>query len=130
MMQNKRSIDILAVVHGLYFCLTGLWPLIHMSSFLLVTGPKTDLWLVDTVGVLVLVIGLGLMAAGLRKQVAFPLSIIAMGSSLGLIFIDIIYVWREVILPIYLLDALVELILVTAWIIYLYKEKLWEIRYK
>lgn len=130
MVQNKRNIHTLAIIHGLHFCFTGLWPLMHMSSFLLVTGPKTDLWLVETVGVLVLAIGLGLVAAGFRKQVSFPLSLMAMGSSLGLVFIDVIYVWLEVILPIYLLDALVEFILFMAWSIYLNKVKLWKGRYK
>jgi hypothetical protein len=33
----------LAGLQGAYFLVTGVWPLVHMPSFLAVTGPKTDL---------------------------------------------------------------------------------------
>jgi hypothetical protein len=33
-----------------YYCLTGVWPLLHMASFEAVTGPKVDDWLVKMVG--------------------------------------------------------------------------------
>ncbi|WP_372636722.1 hypothetical protein [Fodinibius sp.] len=128
-MHHAKKINILTIIHGLYFGFTGIWPLVHMRSFLFVTGPKTDLWLVETVGILVLVIGLGLVAAGLRKQVSFPLSIIAIGSSVGLMIIDVVYVWSGVIPPVYLSDALLEVVLITAWIIYIYQNRLWETRY-
>ena len=124
-MKQKGNINILARIHGLYFSLTGLWPLIHMGSFLFVTGPKTDLWLVETVGTLILFIGLGLLSAGLLKQVSLPIAIIAVGTSLGLIVIDITYVWLDVILPVYLLDALVECVLLISWSVYIYRAKLW-----
>ncbi len=35
---------------GLYYTVSGLWPLISLRTFTLVTGPKVDLWLVKTVG--------------------------------------------------------------------------------
>ena len=37
-------------IQGVYFALTGIWPLLDLSSFQWVTGPKQDLWLVQTVG--------------------------------------------------------------------------------
>lgn len=120
----KTKISVLAVVQGLYFFLTGIWPLIHINSFMAVTGPKVDLWLVKTVGVLVLIIGIGLMAAGVKRRVTFPLAIIGAGSALGLFFIDVIYVWQGVISPIYLLDAVLESILVISWCVYITKNNL------
>jgi hypothetical protein len=97
-----------------------------MRSFLAVTGPKVDLWLVETVGILVLIIGIGLFTAARRNQITFPLSIIASGSAFGLICIDVIYVWQGVISPVYLLDAVLEVILFVMWITYIFKSKLWE----
>jgi hypothetical protein len=47
-----------AVVQGIYFLATGVWPLLSMRTFLAVTGLKTDLWLVKKVG-LILAIGAG-----------------------------------------------------------------------
>jgi hypothetical protein len=35
---------LVALVQGVYFLLTGVWPIVHLPSFLAVTGPKTDLW--------------------------------------------------------------------------------------
>lgn len=32
---------------GVYFGATGLWPILHLPSFLFVTGPKIDTWLVQ-----------------------------------------------------------------------------------
>lgn len=126
---NRRAynrLEILSAIQGTYYIITGLWPILHMPSFLALTGPKVDLWLVETVGILVLVIGLGLLTAARRNQITFPLSIIAAGSAFGLICIDVIYVWQDTISAVYLLDAVLEIILLIAWIIYIFKSKLWE----
>src|SRR4051812_31621926 len=37
---------------GIYYLLTGVWPLVGMATFEFVSGTKTDKWLVNTVGVL------------------------------------------------------------------------------
>lgn len=66
-----------------------------------VTGPKVNLWLVKTVGVLVGVIGLGLIVSVLKRIVTFPRVLIGAGSALGLCFIDGIYARKGVISPIY-----------------------------
>lgn len=90
-----------------------------MGSFLRVSGPKTDLWLVKTVGVLISIIGTVLVLASRRKEPAPEVSLLAIGSAAGLACIDIIYVAKKRIWPVYLLDAVVELALtalqVLAW---------------
>jgi len=57
-----------AFVQAWYYLVTGVWPLVNISSFQLVTGPKTDLWLVKTVGVLVTVISVTLLIAAYRQR--------------------------------------------------------------
>jgi hypothetical protein len=47
-------------LQAIYYLFTGIWPLVHLASFEAVTGPKTDDWLVQTVGVLAAVIGAAL----------------------------------------------------------------------
>lgn len=120
----KTQLSLVAVLQGFYYFLTGVWPLIHISSFMAVTGPKEDIWLVKTVGVLVLIIGIALMGAGIKRRISFPLAFIGAGSALGLFFIDVIYVWQGVISPIYLLDAILESILVISWVVYITKTDL------
>jgi hypothetical protein len=104
-----------AIIQGFYFLVTGLWPLVSIGTFQMVTGRKTDLWLVKTVGVLVAVIGLAVLVGGLRGRLTPELILLAAGSAVGLAGVDVIYVARRTIAPIYLLDALVELLLVGGW---------------
>ena len=105
----------LATMQGLFYLLTGLWPLIDIASFQRVTGPKTDLWLVKTVGVLVTVIGVVLLMAARRHRVSRELVLLAGGSALGLAAIDLIYSLSGRISPIYLADAAVEIGLALLW---------------
>lgn len=107
----------IAVIQGLYFLLTGIWALVSIRTFQMVTGPKFDLWLVKTVGLLVSVIGVCLISAAVRNQISFEIFLLATGSAAALAMIDIVYVSKSVISPIYLLDALGELILICLWIL-------------
>lgn len=106
----------LALVQGLYFLATGLWPLFNIRTFQAVTGPKTDLWLVKTVGVLITVIGGVLVTASVRQRVDFETVLLAVASAGAMIVIDTWYALRRVVSPIYLLDAVVELVFVVLWI--------------
>ena len=105
----------LAIAQGAYYALTGLWSLLHIRSFQAITGPKTDLWLVKTVGVLVTVIGGTLVLGGARRRCASELAALAAGSAAGLAGIDTVYVTKRRISPIYLLDAVVEVVLLGLW---------------
>jgi hypothetical protein len=104
-----------ALVQGLYFFITGVWPLVSMRTFLLVTGPKTDLWLVKTVGVILAVIGAVLLFAWATGAVNPPVIALAIGAGLGLTVVEIIYVSKKVISPVYLGDAAVEILLAVWW---------------
>ena len=33
---------LLAIVQGIYYLMTGIWPLLHLPSFEKVSGPKTE----------------------------------------------------------------------------------------
>lgn len=104
----ERLITAVALAQGGYFALTGLWPLVSMRTFERVTGPKADRWLVQAVGA-----SLGL--AGARRRVTPELALLAAGSAAGLAAIDIVYVARRRIAPVYLLDALAEGALLLGW---------------
>ena len=106
----------MAKLQGAYWAVTGIWPLLHMPSFLWVTGPKEDLWLVRTVSILILVIGLVLLAAGIRKNVTTEIKWLGIGGAAGLGFIDVYYSLNDVIRNVYLLDAVGELALILLWL--------------
>jgi len=108
---------LVALVQGLYFFISGVWPILSMRTFLKVTGPKTDLWLVKTVGLILAVIGLALVYAQINGEINTSVILLAMGSALSLAIVEFVYVAKRVISPIYLGDAAVELILIGWWII-------------
>jgi hypothetical protein len=105
-----------SLVQGAYYMVTALWPFIHMRSFLLVTGPKSDLWLVRTVGALILVISLPLLVAGFRGSPQKEIILLGTAATIALAAVDIFYVGRRVISPIYLGDSAVELGLLAGWL--------------
>lgn len=123
MKSSRTKLNYLAAIHGFYYLVTGIWPVLHIDSFMAVTGPKADIWLVRTVGMLAFFIGTGLIAAAIKKQVTLPLFLIAAGSALGFILIDVFYVWHDVILAVYLADALIELILLIYWLVLMFKPR-------
>jgi hypothetical protein len=119
-MQKQRTSNLIrtvATVQGIYFVLTGLWPLVDIWSFMAVTGPKTDLWLVRTVGVLVLCIGLSITFAAWNAQIGRETVLLALLSTFGLTAIDLVYVAAGVIHGIYLLDAIAEVLLILGWVV-------------
>jgi hypothetical protein len=106
----------LATAQGLYYMVTGVWPVLHIDSFLAVTGAKTDLWLVKTVGLLIAVIGAAIFRgettahALSRDRSSWP------PGSAGCWAPSTwcIALWG-VISKIYLLDAVPEAVLVAGW---------------
>jgi len=101
-----------------YYLPTGIWPLIPfvgIRTFEVLTGPKTDRWLVQTVGALVTVIGAVIGLAGSRRRVTPEVELLAVGTALSLATVDVVFVARRRIRPVYLLDALTNLWFAETW---------------
>lgn len=115
---------------GLYYSVTGVWPLVSIQSFQAVTGRKTDHlvtglesdhWLVMTVGVLILAAGVTFLYAS-RRPASREAMLLALLCATGLASIDVIYVARGVIWPIYLADAALEIPLALFWAFQFYRK--------
>jgi hypothetical protein len=100
------------------------WPLVSIETFQMVTGPKTDHlvtgresdhWLVMTVAVLIVAVAVALLVTAWRRQAPVEVAVLAVGSALALTGIDVVYVARGAIAPIYLVDAAAEVILIAGW---------------
>lgn len=111
-MQLPRS---LLLAQGTYYLATGIWPLLDRRSFERVTGPKTDFWLVRTVGSLIAIAGATMIVASARRQPAPDSATLAIGTAAALGAVDTVYATGGRISRIYLLDAIAELALVGAW---------------
>lgn len=121
----KRAALMLLWLQAVYYGLTGIWPLISVETFQLVTGEKTDHlvtgdendhWLVMTVGTLITAIAISLLIAAWRRNLAAETVALAVSTAVGLTAIDIIYGSRRVLFPIYLPDAAVECLLILGWL--------------
>jgi hypothetical protein len=118
-----KAFIIIAFLQGIYYFLTGVWGVVDIESFMMVTGPKVDIWLVKTVSVLVIAISLVFLYAGIKKRITRETILLAVASAVGFIIIDVYYTAVDRISAIYLLDALAQLVLLAGWGIAYYQAK-------
>jgi hypothetical protein len=104
-----------ATLQAAYFLVTGLWPIASRPTFEAVTGPKTDYWLIRTVGALASVIGTTLGVAAYRNRVSSELTVLGIGSALAFGAVDVFYATTGRISRVYLVDAAVECVIAGGW---------------
>jgi hypothetical protein len=112
---------------GLYFLITGAWPIVSVQSFQLVTGPKSDHliadsptdadhWMLFTISALIIAISIALVAAAWRRRLPLEICLLGIASAAALLIIDVVFVARGTIRPIYLADAAIELAIIAGWL--------------
>lgn len=111
---------ILNKVQGYYYLLSGIWPLIHIASFIYITGHKNDIWLVYMVGLLALSIGITLLIR--------PSHVLGLLVALSFLAIDVIYVQNGTIATVYLVDASIQLVFIAGLLFSYYKRILHHLR--
>lgn len=96
-----------------YYVATGVWPMVHLRSFMALTGRKRDTWLVESFGAMVTTLGLAIYPrrSSVERRAQERLAI---GIAATLAACDGYFVARRRISPIYLADAAVELLLCAA----------------
>lgn len=114
----------LLLIQGIYYLITAIWPLADINSFLSVTGPKTDVWLVKTVAALLIPVSLTILA-GLRKRKNATSSIVlATTSAMAFLIIDFYYSLNGTIGSIYMVDGVVQAGLLAMWAVVVAHAKL------
>lgn len=106
-----------------YILVTAIWPLIHIQSFMHVTGYKTDVWLVKTVGALLVPVSICLYSFLFINTDRRPALILGSLTSVAFISVDFYYALSDVISDIYLADGAIELLFLFIWIYVALKEK-------
>jgi hypothetical protein len=102
----ERTVDL---AQGGYYVATGVWPLIHLRSFLIVSGDKTDRWLVRSYGALTLAIGVALLVSGPE-----PRRVLGTAAAVAIGVPEAWYVAHRRIRPVYAVDAAVQAAVVLA----------------
>lgn len=95
-------------IQAFYYVMTGVWPLLSRRSFEAVTGRKRDWWLVQMVALLAISNGISLGAATMRENVSGEARMLSACTAFSFAVIDVVYVVRSEIRPVYLADAAVE----------------------
>jgi hypothetical protein len=101
-------------MHSAYYGVTGLWPLIHMSSFEALLGKKREHWLVQTVSLLMLSVAGGLTSS--TRSVPRPLALTAGLAAAGMGAIGMRYGSSGRISRLYMADALLQYVLAAMWL--------------
>jgi hypothetical protein len=106
----------LLLVQSVYILITAVWPLIDIHSFMYVTGPKQDVWLVKTVGALLIPVGISLGVHLIIRSNFLPAFLLGSLTALAFSLIDFYYALRGTISPVYLLDGALEVLFLFSWI--------------
>lgn len=119
---------------GVYYGATGLWPLLSVESFQLVTGRKTDHliathpteadhWMLYTITLLIVAISLVILRAAWFRNVTADVILLGLLSAAALTGIDIVYVARGTLRPVYLLDAAAEMACILGWLVVVFRTR-------
>jgi hypothetical protein len=130
-MINKTHINhlsiyrLLLIIQGFYTFITALWAIIDIDSFMEITGPKTDLWLVKTVSIVLVAVGLTLLAHLKHSEhPVLPAIVLGCFTSAGLAFIDFFYSSSNTISFVYATDGIIEVFFFIGWMIVLSRTRI------
>jgi hypothetical protein len=111
-----RLIRFVLWFQSIYTLITAVWPLIDIESFMAVTGPKNDIWLVKTVGALLIPVAICLLSYLFIRTDYRPAFVLGSLTAIAFICVDCYYALHDVISDIYLADAGVEFVILALWI--------------
>jgi hypothetical protein len=117
-----KFIRILAVAQVVYIAVTALWPLVDIKSFMEITGPKTDVWLVKTVAALLLPISLTMSTLLYTARDQRSLFVLGASTAAAFLVVDLYYSLNDVISDIYLLDAVIEFFFLIGWAVVVFRK--------
>jgi hypothetical protein len=110
-----RSAHYILIAQGIYTILTSLWPIIHIKSFLFITGPKTDVWLVKLVSLLLLCMGISFLMEVSQKHLSVTIKQLALNSAVVLFVVDLYYSYYNIIPEVYVIDGFIQLLFICLW---------------
>lgn len=110
-----KLVNALLWTQGIYTLITAIWPIVHIESFMAVTGPKHDIWLVKTVGALLIPVGCCLLTYTIIQTDRRPALILGSLSALAFMVIDFYYSLNDVIADVYLVDGFLQVTFFGVW---------------
>lgn len=106
---------VFARLHGWFYVLGGIWPVVSPRTFQALTAPKMDFWLAQTVGLVLAVIGVVVLLAARERHLTKEIALLAGGVALVIGLVDLYGVTQPRTTSAYLLDAPAEFVLAAIW---------------
>ncbi len=114
---SNTPLKAVLLLQGLYYVVTGIWPLVWLESFLWVVGPKPDLFQLRTTTLLITVIGAVLMLGARQRRPSADVVVLGIATAAVLALVELWHI--ETLRLVYLADAAVEFViagaLLAAW---------------
>ena len=102
---------------GVFYVLTGLWPIVHRKSFEKVMGRKSEGSLAQTMGGMIAAVGAALIVGSLDDRPSRSLKWLGMGSAIALGLADLVFATRGKTSRVYFADAAAEGAALAGWMI-------------
>jgi hypothetical protein len=118
-MNRKQLYKTALMLQGMYIFLTALWPIVDINSFMVITGPKTDTWLVKTVAVSLICVSLFFLLSSPKSE-DLVVTFIACIFSFGFAYIDFFYSLNKTIRWVYAIDGIIEILFGILWLYFLF----------
>ena len=115
--QSMKHFRTIIIAQSAYILITAVWPILDIESFMRITGYKTDIWLVKTVGALLIPVAACLSTYLFLEADKRPAFVLGMLTCVSFIAIDFYYALNDVISDIYLVDGIVQIIFLVMWIL-------------
>jgi hypothetical protein len=123
-MSSTRHPSSAPFTQGVFYVVTGLWPIIHLRSFEKFTGRKQQRegLLAQSMGGLIAAVGVALIAGSLEERPSRALKWLGMGSAIALGVADLVFARRGLVrhtseTKSYFADAAAEGAAIAGWII-------------
>ncbi|WP_336514176.1 hypothetical protein [Pollutibacter soli] len=113
------------LLQSIYTLVASLRAIADIKSLMVISGCKTDFWLVKTVAALVIAISICLISGLFFRGNPLPILILSLTSAIALSTIDLYYLTNNTIGSVYLLDAVAHLIFTMISMILLMNAKRW-----
>jgi hypothetical protein len=104
------------LVQATYTFITAVWPIVHIQSFMDVSGYKRDVWLVKTVAAILIPVALCLMTYRYIHTDRRPALVLGGLLAFAFIIIDFYYSLTDVIADVYMVDGFVQIAFLSCWI--------------
>ena len=110
----KKS-SVLLIVQGIYYLLTGLWPLLRLNSLPL-TGSASPNWLPQPVHLLVLCTGVVLLKGSRDQNIKQGVKVLSIAAALALLLIDLYFPFSGTVSKLFIIDGILQFSCLVLWL--------------